>query len=427
MKATFRYHKVHASDVSYKFDAKYRLLLFVGIFQILFGLTQNSIPEIFQGIWIIIKSPDTLITDYIELANMGAAFVNSGMLVLVFTAILYKLKQRILGVHIAAIFTIAGFALFGKNIMNVWFVLIGVKLYSLHQKEKFANYLIAALFSTALSPVVTEVMFGTTFPLFISIPLGIASGIILGFLLPTLSASLVNVHHGLSLYNVGFTAGMIATVYISILKSYGFVVKPKFIWSTGNNMILGIYLILLFTSIIGFGFFLNGKSFKGYKDIIRYPGRLVTDFIQLEGTALTFINIGIMGIISTLYLLAIKGDINGPTIGGIFTIAGFAAFGKHPKNVIPIFIGVIIASTTKIFSISDPSIQLAALFGTSLAPIAGEFGFMWGIVAALCHSSVVLNVGALYGGLNLYNNGFSAGLVAAVLVPIIRIFNKEDK
>jgi len=30
-----------------------------------------------------------------------------------------------------------------------------------------------------------------------------------------------------------------------------------------------------------------------------------------------------------------------------------------------------------------------------------------------------LSVGSLHAGLNLYNNGFAAGLVASVLVPVI--------
>jgi len=38
--------------------------------------------------------------------------------------------------------------------------------------------------------------------------------------------------------------------------------------------------------------------------------------------------------------------------------------------------------------------------------------------------SVVLNVGVLYAGMNLYNNGFAAGIVAAVLVPVIQTFRK---
>ena len=68
----------------------------------------------------------------------------------------------------------------------------------------------------------------------------------------------------------------------------------------------------------------------------------------------------------------------------------------------------------------DPSILLAALFGTTLAPIAGRFGWHWGVVAGFsAHSSAALTVGPVHAGLNLYNNGFAAGIVAAVLVPVI--------
>jgi Protein of unknown function (DUF1576) len=62
---------------------------------------------------------------------------------------------------------------------------------------------------------------------------------------------------------------------------------------------------------------------------------------------------------------------------------------------------------------------LAALFGTTLAPIAGRFGWHWGLLAGFVHSSVAQTVGQLHGGLVLYNNGFAAGLVAAVLLPVI--------
>ena len=114
-----------------------------------------------------------------------------------------------------------------------------------------------------------------------------------------------------------------------------------------------------------------------------------------------------------------KGDLNGPVIGAIFTIVGFAAYGKHPRNIVPIMLGVFIASMLKDWSADDPSAVLAALFGTTLAPIAGRFGWRWGIVAGFVHSSVAQTVGQLHGGLVLYNNGFAAGLVAAILVPVI--------
>jgi hypothetical protein len=55
-------------------------------------------------------------------------------------------------------------------------------------------------------------------------------------------------------------------------------------------------------------------------------------------------------------------------------------------------------------------------------PIAGQFGWLFGIVAGFLHAAVVLVVGEPCGGYNLYNNGFSAGLVALVMVSLIQGF-----
>ena len=35
------------------------------------------------------------------------------------------------------------------------------------------------------------------------------------------------------------------------------------------------------------------------------------------------------------------------------------------------------------------------------------------------HASMVLNIDFLHGGLNLYNNGFSGGLVAMMIIPLL--------
>ncbi|HAE41985.1 MAG TPA: DUF1576 domain-containing protein [Clostridiales bacterium] len=408
------------------FDTKYIFVVVFSIGQIIFGLTQNSIYEILTGMVSIITQPSSLVTDYIGLGNMGAAFVNSGLVTLICILLLYKLKQSLNGPFIAAIFTISGFALFGKNLFNVWFVLLGAYAYSRFKKDKFNKFLIPALFGTAIAPAVSEIAFGNTLPLTISLPLGMICGILLGFVIPPLGSSLINVHHGFNLYNIGFTAGMTGLIFVSIIRSFGYVPTSQFIWTSGNNVTLGIYIFGLFGIILITGFLLNGKSFKNYKNLLDYSGRLITDFVQLEGFPVSLINIGVTGIISTMYILLINGDLNGPTIGGIFTIAGFSAFGKHPKNILPVFLGVFIGSLLKVFAINDPAIQLAALFGTALAPIAGEYGWHWGVVAGFVHSSVVLNVGYLHGGLNLYNNGFAAGLAAAVLIPIIEMFGKDD-
>ena len=64
--------------------------------------------------------------------------------------------------------------------------------------------------------------------------------------------------------------------------------------------------------------------------------------------------------------------------------------------------------------------MLALLFSTTLAPVAGKFGVLVGLLAGYLHSSVALNVGLLYGGMNLYNNGFAGGIVAIFMVPVIQ-------
>lgn len=81
--------------------------------------------------------------------------------------------------------------------------------------------------------------------------------------------------------------------------------------------------------------------------------------------------------------------------------------------------GVYLASFTKTWNIYQPSPMLALLFSTTLAPVAGEFGVVAGIVAGYLHSSVALNVGIVYGGMNLYNNGYAGGIVAIFMVPVI--------
>ena len=136
---------------------------------------------------------------------------------------------------------------------------------------------------------------------------------------------------------------------------------------------------------------------------------------------------GTLGIAATAYILLTGGTINGATLGGILTIIGFGAFGKHLRNILPIMGGVYLGSLVKTWNVNDPSVQLGALFGTSLAPISGQFGWQDGVLGGFLHSSMVLNTGILHGGLNLYNNGFSAGILALIIVPVIETFKKRKE
>lgn len=404
-------------------------LLIIAIYAcslILFGFWVDTPAEILRGIERIITSPDTLITDYMGVGGMGAALVNSGSLTLIIIFIFHKLKLQINGFSIACLFTVAGFAFFGKNLFNVWFIVFGVFLYAKSQKKSFAELIYPAFFGTALAPVMTEILFSTTSSVFIRVPLGILISLAMGFILPSVSANVLKVHQGFNLYNMGFTAGIVGTIVVSLLNSYGIIPAPQMIWTRGNNGILGFYLFLMFSSMIIIGIYLERKPWEKIKHIWECSGQLVTDFVLLTGFGPSLINMGINGFIVTLYILLIGGDLNGPTMGGIFTVVGFSAFGKHPKNILPILIGIYLGTLAKQWNANDPSMLLAALFGTTLAPIAGKYGWTWGIIAGFIHSSAALSVGVLHGGLNLYNNGFAAGIVAAILIPIIEIF-RHDK
>ena len=136
-------------------------------------------------------------------------------------------------------------------------------------------------------------------------------------------------------------------------------------------------------------------------------------------------NMAAVGSVGLTYILLIGGDLSGPVVGGILTVFGFGAFGVHMKNFIPCMLGVYIAAQIKIFTPAMPSIQLAALFSSSLAPIAGQFGLVAGIIAGILHTSIVTSTTQMYLGLNLYNNGFAAGFVAIIMIPLLESFMKK--
>jgi hypothetical protein len=128
---------------------------------------------------------------------------------------------------------------------------------------------------------------------------------------------------------------------------------------------------------------------------------------------------GAVGLIGWGYILLVGGTFNGPTLGGVFTMIGFAAFGKHVFNVPPVMMGVYIGSQLMTWAPSDTGPLLAALFATTLAPISGQFGLLLGLLAGSVHLMLVMRTGAWHAGLNLYNNGFAGGLTATLFVSII--------
>ena len=402
----------------------YVILSVLYLFFILFAFCLDSPSEIFHGLKSIILSSDILITDYMEVGGIGAALVNAALTSLLSLLLLIIIGIKPNGSTIMSLWLMTGFSFLGKNIFNIWPIILGVYLFSRYQKEPFLNYILVALLGTSLSPVVSQISFGSNQYNIISIILGILLGITVGFILPPIASHSIKAHNGYNLYNIGFASGLIATLLMSILRGFGINLDSRLIWHSGSNKILSILLLICCIYLIIIGIIYGKNKKTTLTNINKQTGRLISDFYILFGET-TYINMGILGILATCFVILIGGDLNGATICGIFTIIGFGCFGKNVKNTVPIVIGATLAAISNINEVTSPSLVLSILFSTTLAPICGKFGWKYGVLAGIIHVNIVTNIGYLHGGLNLYNNGLAGGFVAMILIPLITTFKKE--
>ena len=401
---------------------KRRITAFVLVFcMVLFviGFLVNSPDEILQGEWQIITSPSILITDYIALANLGAALVNAGIVTLMGLGLAWLINARFNGYFLAGVFTLAGFAFFGKNPFNILPIILGVYLYDRFFSHQPMKDLIAPLlFGTTLGPVVSQLAFGFNLG-WSGLVLGIVLGVFSGILAAALMRHIYTFHMGYNLYNTGTTGGFVATVIYMFLRGFGFKIQPLFYWSTEyTGFLTGLTCSILFlTILIGF---LWGGNLDGYKKIWRNSGRLTADFVEISDLGTSMVNMGIVGLIALGYIHFVGGDVNGATLAGVFTVYAFGALGKHPRNILPIMLGVYLMCIPKIWLHAEPGPLLAALFCTTLAPLAGKFGLLAGLAAGAMHLPMVMHVGSLHGYMNLYNNGFAGGLAMLIIVGFIK-------
>lgn len=378
----------------------------------------NTPAEILRGNIVILTSPANLITDYFEISNIGAALTNAAIMAIQAAVIIKISKQPINGLYMASVFTLMGFSFFGKNLYNSTPIILGVFAYAKFKKTPFSQLIPVAFFGTALGPLVSEVTFNFGLPTYQGILWGVLAGFVTGFIIPDLAKHFFSFHKGYSLYNVGFTTGIVATLCTAIFRSMGYEVETVYLVSSGNNKQLSLFLFLLFGLMLIIGLTGNKWSFKRYGDLIKETGHGKNDFVKDYGYGLVYINMALLGTVATIYILIVGGELNGPTIGGIFTVVGFGAFGKHLKNVLPILLGVFLISYYSVHDVNSTAALLAALFGTTLVPISGYYGTVAGVIAGGLHMAFAANLSFLNAGMNLYNNGFSGGFIAAILVPI---------
>lgn len=396
----------------------YLWIILLFSFFILCGLCLQSPDEIVKGLYNIFTDPSVLVSDYLAIGGIAATCINAGLLGLVCTGILMKLDMKPNGSIYLALFCVFGFGFFGKNLLNIWPLLLGAYFYSRMKKQPFRNYIVIAFLSTSLAPAVNQIFVLIDGPTVSAIILSALSGVILGFIMPPIASHCVRMHEGFILTNSGFASGFVAILFVSLFRSFGVELKGREVWSSNYTNELAAMIIFVMIALIFVGFIKKDESSRTLVELNEETGRLVTDFFVLYGKHIPLINMGILGIVYTVFTLVWVGSLNGPFVAGIFTIVGFAGFGLNIRNVTPITIGAVIGSMLNIWPHDSNTLMLIILFGTALAPFSGYYGAIWGMAAGFIHMCIALNLSTITAGINLYNNGFIAGIVVICLLPV---------
>lgn len=405
----------------------YSMMLILYGSMIVAALINDSPAAIADGLYRILTSRSVLVTDYMAVGGLGASLVNAAVTGIFSIFLLRSMKVNPNGSIMMALWLTAGFSMMGKNLVNMWPLIFGVHLHALWKREPFMRYALVVLLSATLSPVVSGICFYTQLPVALRLPLGILLGVACGFVFPAVSSFCVRVHSGYNLYNLGLAGGLLSTFIVSALSAVGIPMERQLFWSTEYTTRMEIYICLISLFLLISGVICSVRDKKGivvYRRLLHHPGRLVTDYYLLYGDHV-YINMGLLGLLGTAVVRLLGADLNGASMCGIFTLIGFGAFGKHLRNVWPLMTGAVLCACINVGNRTSPDNTLAILFSGCLAPVAGEFGVIAGIVTGFLHVNTITHIGFLNSGLNLYNNGYAGGLVAMLVVPILLSLRKE--
>jgi len=137
------------------------------------------------------------------------AYINMGLLGLACLLFMFVVRGEYSGPVIGAILSVVGFGAFGKALQSATPIVGGAMLAAtvsmIITSTPFndRSFLVAALFSTCLSPLAKK--------------FGIKWGLVAGFLHLTLATNITIFHGGMNLYNNGFAGGLTAMVLLPII------------------------------------------------------------------------------------------------------------------------------------------------------------------------------------------------------------------
>lgn len=401
----------------------FKLLAGIAFVGLIILLLSGPFMPIWNGLVSIHLHPSLLITDYLAIGGLHATLVNAWIVTWVTILLLQQLKVKFSGVAFAGVLTIFAFSFFGKNLLNILPVWLGFFLYTKMKGTNLNQYTGTFLFSSGIAPVTSFLMFGIPgLNLLMSIPLGILGGMIAGWLTPMVVSIVGKFHQGYNLYNTGFGLGFIAMLFTAILRAFQVNVSVPTTLSFAFHDGLFWFISSISIVLIGSSFLIHRQAYKPWLRLLQSPGNLPSDFYKDFGLAATLLNVGSIGVLSLILITIYNIPLSGPIVAGVFTFMAFGSYGKHIVNSLPVIVGLVIGSSIQGFNLTLPGPSIALLFVTALAPVSGKFGVFYGVLAGFIHLLIAPQAFALQGGFDLYNNGFTAGLVAGFVVVIAQQF-----
>ncbi len=400
----------------------------------------------------ILTSPCPLVTDYFGVGSMPATFLNAGLCGLTMWAFMALLPGPSHVNTLAGYFLVISHAFYGLNFLNMWPCFFASFLYLKLNHLDFNENLHICMFTTCFSPFVSELLFRYTldewYPGLVKVTGGgvfltICFVFVVAFVAPAILPGSKAWHKGYNLYNGGLAFGMLGFLMYNLLyRTMGvrapaapLFVNPLYDSVDRSYFFFGHgFFLLLFSACVAAGFLLNGWSFRGLSLLFTDTG-YQSNFARKYGMPLCLINIGIYGMFFLLYLDIVTFYTNGagftgPTFGVIFASLTFTAMGQHPRNVWPILLGYPLLSMfawafniqlagEASWTISSQAYINSVAFATGLCPLVGRYGAKAGVAAGFLCASLCTATSALHGGLMLYNGGFTAGVTALILLPIL--------
>lgn len=448
----------------------YRLMYIFPIFISIYFLIATPIAvfytkewDFFENLLHILTSPSKLVTDYFAVGGLGSTLFNAAICGLFANLIIYISRAKMNATILAGYMLIVAHCFYGLNFVNMWPPFFGILLYCCTMKRKISENVHIAFFSTALAPFVSELFFRYAIGKYdasvmnvhwIGVILALVCGLAIGFVIPALLPGTTAMHRGYNLYKAGLAIGILGIFINAFMHRTLGVEEPGALTTVneayyalkyGYREFMNVFFVILFAIIFIIGFVCNKKSIRGYRSLLQCTG-YGTDFSDKFGMPLCMINIALYGMAILIYLnlvfvlpslwsaLPSGVGFTGATVGIIFAALTFAADGQHLKNVFPIAVGYIalfvvviiiclIADFDITWTLSTQSYINGLAFATGLCPIAGKYGFRYGVLAGFL-SAIICGVTAkMHGGFVLYNGGFNAGLTAMVLIPILDFYH----